>query len=625
MADVDEVVRVLGEVPAHGLVIVAAHAPVVNVVANQYPYFLRETQRRHQPDQVTAFIRRVTGDEDVVSEHPTWFGPDGSAEVDFVKRGNHDDYLDFGVSRGDVKRLLHVLVGVDLPRGADLVLTGHTHRDNEFVVRRLPGGEPAMFHDYYTENPGTYYPSVFATSFGSDPSLGKAWVTVAEGADPAGVPTGTLGHDQTHEIVVPPYADPLNTSGDAAAWWESHRPLVLQTAALGPVSGLGMFAGFRVVEVADNVIKRISRVPIERLEQSGWTLDWDAARAPIEVTRAPEPPWLTVSEGATTPGARVSAVAVDDRVQVFLADLGGGVFTASGRPGGWGGWSPVSEGSTVPGGTVTAVADTGGVVHLILADAGGGVYAARGSGTSWSGWVNVSQGATTPGAPITAVPGTDGLLSLFVADPGGGVYTCRGAGDAWGPWSSVSQGGTTPGGPVTAVTDVEGSIQLFLADVGGGIFTCRSYGEGWGGWSGVSQGATIPGGTVTAVVGADGVINLFVVDVGGGVYTCRGSDTAWGSWVSVAHGASVPGAAVAVFPTTSTEGHLAAVVADPDGGVYVTTGLSDQWGSWAPLAEGSTGPGSPVTAVQLPAGARVLTTLVMAGGDGGVLAKRMVV
>ena len=65
-----------------------------------------------------------------------------------------------------------------------------------------------------------------------------------------------------------------------------------------------MFAGFRVVEIADNVIKRISRVPIERLEQSGWTLDWDAARAPIEVTRAPEPPWLTVSEGATTPGAR---------------------------------------------------------------------------------------------------------------------------------------------------------------------------------------------------------------------------------------------------------------------------------------------------------------------------------
>ena len=131
---------------------------------------------------------------------------------------------------------------------------------------------------------------------------------------------------------------------------------------------------------------------------------------------------------------------------------------------------------------------------------------------------------------------------------------------------------------------------------------------------------------MTAVVGADGVINLFLVDVGGGVYTCRGSDTAWGSWVSVAHGASVPGAAVAVFPTTSRRGPPGRRgCADPDGGVYVTTGLSDQWGSWAPLAEGSTGPGSPVTAVQLPAGARVLTTLVMAGGDGGVLAKRMVV
>jgi hypothetical protein len=43
-------------------------------------------------------------------------------------------------------------------------------------------------------------------------------------------------------------------------------------------------------------------------------------------------PWTSVSEGSTTPGAPVSAVALGgDRVALFLADPGGGVYTTSGR------------------------------------------------------------------------------------------------------------------------------------------------------------------------------------------------------------------------------------------------------------------------------------------------------
>jgi hypothetical protein len=624
--NVDEVARVLREVPPHGLVIVASHAPVINVWGTEYPYYLRETQRRHQPDQVTAFLARLTPDiihKEVHEVHRTWFGSDASSEVDFVKRGNYDDMMDHGVSRGDTKRLLHVLVGVDLPRAADLVLTGHTHRDNEFVVRRLPGGEPAMFHDYYTENPGTYYPAIFATSVGKDPTFSRTWLTVAAGADPGGTPTVTPSHDFTHELVVPPYANPLNDSGNPAAWWESHRPLILQTGALGPISRLREYAGFRVIEVADNVIKRISRVPIERLEQSGWTLDWETARAPIPVTRAPEPPWLTVSEGATSPGGRVSAAAVDDQVALFLVDPNGGVYTASGRVKRWTPWFPVSQGSTVPGGTVTAVVDSENFVDLLLADAGGGVYACRGRGTSWSGWVNVSEGSTTPGAPVTAVAGDDGLISLFLADPAGGVYTCRGVGDHWGPWSTVSEGSTTPGAPITAVADFEGRINLFLANPEGGVYTCRGFGSDWSGWSSVSEGGTVPGGTLTAVLGQDGTINLFLANVAGELFTCRGFGTAWGSWATVSQGSTQAGAAVAVFPTTTlAAGHLGVVLADPAGGVYFTTGVSDQWGMWAPLAEGTTRAGAPITAVQL-SGSPPVTTLVMAGPHGGVLAKRM--
>jgi hypothetical protein len=224
---------------------------------------------------------------------------------------------------------------------------------------------------------------------------------------------------------------------------------------------------------------------------------------------------------------------------------------------------------------------------------------------------------------VTAVAGDDGLISLFLADPAGGVYTCRGVGDHWGPWSTVSEGSTTPGAPITAVADFEGRINLFLANPAGGVYTCRGFGSDWSGWSSVSEGGTVPGGTLTAVLGQDGTINLFLANVAGELFTCRGFGTAWGSWATVSQGSTQAGAAVAVFPTTTlAAGHLGVVLADPAGGVYFTTGVSDQWGMWAPLAEGTTRAGAPITAVQL-SGSPPVTTLVMAGPHGGVLAKRM--
>ena len=575
--DVDEVARWLRDGPAKGLVIVASHAPVINIAGTEYPYYLRETQRRHQPDQVEAFLTQlmieILEDKDVLEEHPTWFGPDGSTEVDFVKRGNYDDHLDHGVSRGAAKRLLHVLVGVDLPKPADLVLTGHTHRDNEFVVRRLPGGEPAMFHDYYTENPGSYYPSAFATSLGDDLEFERTWVTVQAGADPGGTPIPTPGLDLPHEVAVPPYADPLNTSADPATWWDSHRPLVLQTAALGPISVLREWAGFRVVEVVDDVIDRISRVPIERLEQSDWTLDWESARAPIGDNGASETPWLGVSEGATSPGARVSAVVVDKRIALFLLNPVGEVFTASGRVGRWSPWSTVKEGGTVPGGTVNAVVDTEGLVNLFLANVAGEVFTSRGSGTTWSNWSTVSQGSTMPGAPVSAVAGDDGQISLFLANPEGGVYTCRGLGEHWGGWSSVSEGSTMPGAQVTALADAHGGITLFLANPEGGVYTCRGFGEQWGGWSTVSEGATVPGGTVAAVPGPDATIGVFLTNPAGEAFTCRGFGTTWSNWSTVAQGTGTQGGIITAVPATwVAPGQFAVVLADPSGGAYWNAG-----------------------------------------------------
>jgi len=40
-------------------------------------------------------------------------------------------------------------------------------------------------------------------------------------------------------------------------------------------------------------------------------------------------PWISVSEGSSTPGAPVSAVVVEDRIRLFLADPNGGIYTRS--------------------------------------------------------------------------------------------------------------------------------------------------------------------------------------------------------------------------------------------------------------------------------------------------------
>ena len=70
-------------------------------------------------------------------------------------------------------------------------------------------------------------------------------------------------------------------------------------------------------------------------------------------------PWSTVSEGRTVPGGTISAVRPahqQAQVALFVADPGGGIFTALGNlETGWGPWATVSEGHTKPGARVTAV------------------------------------------------------------------------------------------------------------------------------------------------------------------------------------------------------------------------------------------------------------------------------
>jgi phospholipase C len=111
---------------------------------------------------------------------------------------------------------------------------------------------------------------------------------------------------------------------------------------------------------------------------------------------------------------------------------------------------------------------------VFVADPGGGVYTAAGSARDgWTPWSNVSEGRAGPGTSVTAVPIAGERFALFVADPGGGVYTAAGsARDGWTPWSSVSQGRAGPGTLVTAVPVAGGErFAVFMADPVGGVYT----------------------------------------------------------------------------------------------------------------------------------------------------------
>lgn len=291
----DDVALWLEDPQATGVFIVGLHAPLFNPPDDRHPYFLRETQRAAQGDQVHGFLASTYGSVFVLKpsvqaqiehNHPTWFpGPD------YVKRVSNDDHLDHGVSDENADELVKRLAGVGAPRSADLVLAGHTHCFNEYRVRKLPGSDELAFYmDFYTQNPTNYYQSKFMRGWvpprgPNDPGWkvdsADTYVEVTPDATPDASPWPVPYDALTKYVVqVPGYATPLNAAPDPRAWWDEHRPLVLQTGALGPFKRLEFFSGFRVVAVKQDVIDKIHYVSTARLEASGYRLDWEQAIQP---------------------------------------------------------------------------------------------------------------------------------------------------------------------------------------------------------------------------------------------------------------------------------------------------------------------------------------------------------
>jgi hypothetical protein len=290
-----------------GLFIVGIHAPLFNLWNDEYPYFLRETQRPQQQGQDYGYLARHGGvmikqplEESIESLWPLWFsGEDGHRSPTFVKRGGTADLLDYAVSRGHAENLVRLLAGIGSPRAADVVLAGHTHRHNEFVVAATGPGNLSYSMDFYTHNPARYYPTPFVTGYRpvvtTVPGPGPAQIEIylepnsevtyveVDAEATADATPWPMPHDAKHprQLQVPPYPTPLSEAANPRAWWATHRPLVLQTAPLGPQDNSQVsFSGFRLLSVSGDVIEKVHTISTDRLEAHGYRLALEDAVRP---------------------------------------------------------------------------------------------------------------------------------------------------------------------------------------------------------------------------------------------------------------------------------------------------------------------------------------------------------
>lgn len=294
-----------------GLVIVGMHAPPLNIEGSEFNHFFRETEHpRADKRETEAYLLRHTGlgflppsslkdtvraaiygDTDADLSDNVW-ALLGNAVDDRVSRrvwprtgtghfktGDTEQLLDAGVASGrNTETLLKLCAGQGVRRPVDLLLCGHNHDRVEYRLKWDEAAEGFRFYtDFYTQNPSRYYPS---TKVSVD---GPVHVTVREDAPFNGTPRTLRDHrfnpPREYKLLdVPPYSNPLNDASNARAWWERHRPVIVETAALGPMDHSQRargseqpsttFQGFRLFQIKSNVIQKCHYLTLDALRQA---------------------------------------------------------------------------------------------------------------------------------------------------------------------------------------------------------------------------------------------------------------------------------------------------------------------------------------------------------------------
>jgi predicted MPP superfamily phosphohydrolase len=286
-----------GAVP-RGVVIVGMHAPPLCPPGGEQPICLRETVHpTNDAGQVEGYLRRRK--EFKAGSHRNWpFSGTPYFHVGSLEKG-----LDDGTAVGVKDELAQLFAGRAMPRPVSLVVSGHGHYRHEFRLKwDAQRARLETYNDHYLSTPGEFYPTHVIEGDPEDEESNRRYLTRVEAGAP---PQGTKHHltdpdpnsiwPDLSYISIPPYAEPLSESRDEADWWVRHSPVVTQTAALGPCDNsrvsLGEnehkpgpnHQGFRMISIADNVIRRVHYVRMDELRR-GFPLPWETGRT------SPTPP-----------------------------------------------------------------------------------------------------------------------------------------------------------------------------------------------------------------------------------------------------------------------------------------------------------------------------------------------
>jgi hypothetical protein len=338
-------VPALSEVGPNGVVIVGMHVPPFSPVNSEFPYYLRETVHPTvDPTFTQEYLTRNTIKTDGWTSTGTPFFHVG--EIGNGKGLDNGVISEYGM---DFIRLL-AGVGAAVTRPVDLFLCGHHHQRMEYRLK-WDGNDVQFYMDFYLESPPTYYSTTAPADLTDGQNTLKKGEPIAVKIVPSAPVTGTfttsIAQENTEQgplsevrgtMSLPPYADTLDTTNDAKTWWQNHRPIIAQTAALGPIdprqrfdprwqityntpplspimitleskthpnpqAPIGTvavrrlmtatadptFNGFRFVQVQGNVIQKVRYINMADLRAANFVMPWEPRPHPHPVRPGPNP------------------------------------------------------------------------------------------------------------------------------------------------------------------------------------------------------------------------------------------------------------------------------------------------------------------------------------------------
>jgi len=220
--------------------------------------------------------------EIVKIKHPNWL-----TKTSAYKFGSNKEFLDNGVSRGDIMNFLKLLCGREgSKKPIDLLLCGHDHIRSEIRLKwNIHHTRMEYYTDFYSENPAGFHAS--KKYKGESSAYDRVKIAIRKGAriNQAVTVIQEAGHDVKF-LEIPPYSNPLNEASNKNNWWQIHKPLLIQGAPLGPKEHANRNRtlptphqpsneGCKLIIIRKNQIDKILHISRRELSKSNYTMPND--------------------------------------------------------------------------------------------------------------------------------------------------------------------------------------------------------------------------------------------------------------------------------------------------------------------------------------------------------------